>query len=674
MPPRPDVHHRVNAAAERLLGRSRAELIGRLHWDAFPASLGAPVGRALRRAGTGVEHHLTHHGTGERDILHLDAYPTAGGGVALFWRDDVGPVQAARRQDEQRYRALFNGMDEAFAVVEVIADAAGQWTDFVFLEVNAAFQRHTGLPDPVGRTATDLLGTPNPRWAALYGQAIDTGEAVRVEETEATLGRTFSLNIFPLGGRTTRQVAVLFTDVTEQTRAAAHLRESEERQVFLLALSDRLRSRTEPASLQGAVAELTLAQFGADHCLFCEVRGQQAVIQGEARRPDVPSVTGMYALTSVPDLWGTLEAGQPVIVGDIGAAPWLDKGFRTWCRSVRIASFLVIPEVHAGQVMGLFGVAQRAPRHWTEADVALAAEVAERTRVAAERACARQALEASERRLQALIEQLPGGAVFVVDQDLRYLLAHGEALTAAGFTPDQLMGRTVAQILPPEQAGEPEARYRVALAGQGFEHEHAAHGRTFLTRGAPLRDASGRVTGALALSYDITDRQQAEEAVRLLNATLEERIEDRTRRLADLNSELRALVTRTARNLEAPVQALSRLLEPAPGDTPLLEVTPWAPAALQDELLKLRGVTQDLQVLARLEERDLIRELLPLTELFHDLQAALATRGVRWFTSRLPIVRADRALLRQALSVLQTFLLSPARCPRRGCRQSGGAG
>lgn len=652
---------RVNAAAERLLGRPRAELIGQSHWDALPASLDAQVGRALQRAAAGTEQHLTHPGTGEGDTLLLDAYRTAGGGVALFWQEVSGQAQAALHQSEQKYRALFNGMDEAFAVVEVTADAAGEWTDFVFLEVNAAFQRHTGLPDPVGRTATDLLGTPNPRWAALYGRAIDTGEAVRVEETEATLGRTFSLNIFPLGARATRQVAVLFTDVTERNRAAAHLRESEERQMFLLALSDRLRSRTDPGNQQVAATELTLEQFGADHCLFCEVRGEQAVIQVEARRADVPSVIGTYALMSIPGLQETLEAGQPVVVGDLGAAPWLDEDFRTWCRSVRIASFLVIPEIHAGRVVGLFGVTQRAPRPWTKAEVTLAAEVAERTKAAAERACARQALEASEQRLQALIEQLPGGAVFVVDQNLRYLLAQGEALTAAGFTPEQLVGRTVAQILPPEQAGETEARYRMALAGQGFEHEHAARGRAFLTRGVPLRDASGRITAALALSYDITDRKGAEEAVRLLNATLEERIEDRTRRLADLNSELRALVTRTARNLEAPVQALSRMLEPELGDAPQPEVTPWAPAALQDELLKLRGVTQDLQALARLEERDLTRELLPLAELFRDMQAALATRGVRWSTSRLPIVRADRALIRQALSVLQTFLLSPAR-------------
>ena len=56
-----------------------------------------------------------------------------------------------------------------------MADAAGQWTDFRFLEVNHAFMRHTGMPYAVGRTAAELLGTPNPRWAEYYGRAADTG-------------------------------------------------------------------------------------------------------------------------------------------------------------------------------------------------------------------------------------------------------------------------------------------------------------------------------------------------------------------------------------------------------------------------------------------------------------------------------------------------------------------
>jgi two-component system CheB/CheR fusion protein len=224
----------VNAAAERLLGRPRAQLLGRSHWDAFPGSIDAPVGRAFRRVvEEGVEQHLTHHYTGEGYDLHLevDAYPTDEGGLAMFWRDVTQRVRAeqALRASEEKYRALFNQMDEAYAVVEVMADAAGRWTDFLFLDVNAAFMRHTGMPYPVGQTATQLLGTPNPRWAELYGRAAQTGEPIRLEEPELALGLVFDLNIFRLGGEGSRQVAVLFTNITERKHADTALRESERR-------------------------------------------------------------------------------------------------------------------------------------------------------------------------------------------------------------------------------------------------------------------------------------------------------------------------------------------------------------------------------------------------------------------------------------------------------------
>jgi PAS domain S-box-containing protein len=138
-------------------------------------------------------------------------------------------AEAALRDSEERYRTLFESMDEAYAVVEVLADEAGRYNDFVFLEVNPAFTKQTAMPHPVGRKATEILGTPNPLWAEVYGQVAETGEAVRFEAEEPTLGRVFDLYVFRLGGEGSRRVAVLFADITERKRAEAALRASEER-------------------------------------------------------------------------------------------------------------------------------------------------------------------------------------------------------------------------------------------------------------------------------------------------------------------------------------------------------------------------------------------------------------------------------------------------------------
>ena len=151
-------------------------------------------------------------------------------------------AETTLRESEEKYRNLFESMDEAYAVVDVLKNEDGKWVDFRFVEVNPAFLKHTKMPPPVGKTATELLGTSNPRWTELYGQALDTGQALRVEESEPTLGLTFDLNIFTLD-RAANRVAVLFTNITDRKQAEQALRGSERRANTLLAeLQHRVRN------------------------------------------------------------------------------------------------------------------------------------------------------------------------------------------------------------------------------------------------------------------------------------------------------------------------------------------------------------------------------------------------------------------------------------------------
>lgn len=112
----------------------------------------------------------------------------------------------------------------------------------------------------------------------------------------------------------------------------------------------------------------------------------------------------------------------------------------------------------------------------------------------------------------------PGGAAFVVDRELRYLVAEGEALGAAGFRPEDFIGKTVFEALDPATATHHTLRYRQALEGTPFSVEHDSHGRSYLSRGVPLRDAEARINGVLVVSYDVTPTRQV--------AALERRAEE----------------------------------------------------------------------------------------------------------------------------------------------------
>ncbi|MBE7210563.1 MAG: PAS domain S-box protein [Gluconacetobacter diazotrophicus] len=136
--------------------------------------------------------------------------------------------EIALRASEEKYRTLFESLDEGFCVAQVFFDDAGQANDIRFLETNPAFERQSGLRRAEGQRASEIVPGLEPYWFEAYGRVARTGQPERFENYAAPLGRWFNVYAWRYGAPGSRQVAILFQDETERRQAAERVRASEE--------------------------------------------------------------------------------------------------------------------------------------------------------------------------------------------------------------------------------------------------------------------------------------------------------------------------------------------------------------------------------------------------------------------------------------------------------------
>jgi PAS domain S-box-containing protein len=154
--------------------------------------------------------------------------------------DATRQMQAEQRlrASEERYRTLFNSLDQGVCVIEVLFDDAGAPYDYRFLEVNPAFVANSGLSNAAGKTIRELVPTLEQHWFDMYGHVALTGEPVRFTHQAQALERWFDVYATRIGQQEAHRIAILFTDVTARRRADEELR----RITADLAEADRLKT------------------------------------------------------------------------------------------------------------------------------------------------------------------------------------------------------------------------------------------------------------------------------------------------------------------------------------------------------------------------------------------------------------------------------------------------
>ena len=240
----------VNQKYCDMLGYSEAELIGMSVADVTApevreASMRAVAGLAAGGGGFVIDkYYLRNDGSRVPATSSVNALRSPAGdyqGLVAIVLDTTETQEAAQalRASEERYRTLFESMDQGFAIIEMMFDAAGVPVDYAFLEMNAMFERHTGLAGATGKTVRELVPDLDRFWFDTYGRVALTGEAVRFENEATAMGRWFDVYATRIGGSDSRKVALLFSDISARRRSEEQLRQ------LAADLSDADRRKTE---------------------------------------------------------------------------------------------------------------------------------------------------------------------------------------------------------------------------------------------------------------------------------------------------------------------------------------------------------------------------------------------------------------------------------------------
>ncbi len=318
--------------------------------------------------------------------------------------------------------------------------------------------------------------------------------------------------------------------IAERTRAAAALRESEERQKFLLTLSDSLRPLSEPISIQETATRLVGEYLTLDGCAYGEADapGETFTVDRDYTAPGVRSVAGTLHIRDFGEaITERCRAGQYTTVADARTDPLaatpdgIDRHERA-----DIRAFVAIPVLKDARLKALFFGYSVTVRNWTRLESELMADVADRTWSAVERARGETELRKSEERLRLAAHAARFGT-YDVDLVANTVYWSPELRAIIGLPADtpEKGAHEVPDFVHPEDRGRVEAMFSRVFDPEGggmVLDEHRIIRTDGSVRWVQIRGQtqfagkaeSGRPVRHAGVLLDITERKRDEERLR----------------------------------------------------------------------------------------------------------------------------------------------------------------
>jgi PAS domain S-box-containing protein len=220
--------------------------------------------------------------------------------------------------------------------------------------------------------------------------------------------------------------------------------------------------------------------------------------------------------------------------------------------------------------------------------------VVERERARDALLASEEALRKSESQYRIVVEQASDG-IFIFDANANFIDANPHALEMIGYTLEEIRRLNLRDTIHPVDLERNPLHEREVAAGEAVDNERLMVRKD----GSPVHVESttklledGRI---LAIVRDITERRQAEEAIRRLNQELEQRVKERTAELEaaiQVRDELLQVVSHDLRNPLAGIVGNVRFLH-----SRLTSASEADPQKMSAILLRIKSATAKMQKL-----------------------------------------------------------------------------
>lgn len=539
-----------------------------------------------------------------------------------FFQDITERKQVEERllKSETRFSSLFNQMQEGFALHEIICDSKGKAIDYRFLGINPAFEKLTGLKrsEIIGKTVMEVMPDTEALWIERYGDVALTGNPIEFENYSAPLKRYYQIKSFCPAKN---QFAVIFSDISERKRAEEELRERENK------LSTILNLLPVGISILDQDQKIVYQNPALENILGITKEGLQRGDHRERkylRSDGTPKPAEEFASARVFSEKTTQYNIITGIVKEDGTTVWTNVS----AVPVEFSDWKV---------------------------VIVTADITEQKRIDEKIREKDQEFKKLSANVSGLIFQFtrkPDGTYFVpiASEGIRNVFGCSPEDVIDDFAP-------IGRVIHPDDAERVISDIEYSAANLTYftcEFRVQIPGREpqwIYSQSTPERLPDGSITW-YGFNVDITQLKQAEDVIRKLNETLEQRVIERIAQLEEANKELEAFSYSVSHDLRAPLRHINGFVDMLTADYSNLlpDKAKHYLDVIANSSRDMGTLIDDLLQFSRTGRQEMQESVLDMNKVLQEVLASVeldaVNRKIEWNIAELPQTKADPSLLR----------------------------